>query len=55
MMVRLVMLWLLHVAAACACCRYDMGCCLPKECDGWKAATWGKDFCVWERNSPIAK
>lgn len=36
------------------CCRYDMGSCLPKECDGWKTATWGKDYCVWERNGPTA-
>lgn len=35
--------------------RYDMGACLPKECDGWKTATWGKDFCVWERNGPCNK
>jgi hypothetical protein len=26
--------------------RYDMGGLLPKEADGWKVATWGKDFCV---------
>jgi hypothetical protein len=32
-----------------------MGPHLPKESDGWKTATWGKDFCVWERNSPIKK
>eukprot|EP00775_Hariotina_reticulata_P007314 gene7314-7526_t len=30
--------------------RYDMGCLVPKESDGWKVATWGKDFCVWEKN-----
>ncbi|KAF8062795.1 AMY1.2 [Scenedesmus sp. PABB004] len=29
--------------------RYDMGPLLPKEADGWKTATWGKDYCVWER------
>jgi hypothetical protein len=26
--------------------RYDMGGLVPKEADGWKVATWGKDFCV---------
>lgn len=32
--------------------RYDMGGLVPKESDGWRVATWGKDFCVWERNAP---
>ncbi|WIA40821.1 hypothetical protein OEZ86_004498 [Tetradesmus obliquus] len=32
--------------------RYDMGSLVPKEADGWKVATWGKDFCVWEKNPP---
>eukprot|EP00775_Hariotina_reticulata_P007306 gene7306-7519_t len=31
--------------------RYDMGCLAPKESDGWKVATWGKDFCVWEKHA----
>lgn len=32
--------------------RYDMGQYVPKEADGWKVATWGKDFCVWEKQHP---
>ncbi len=31
--------------------RYDMGCLVPKESDGWKIVTYGKDFAVWERQT----
>eukprot|EP00879_Flechtneria_rotunda_P006432 GHRR01006760.1.p2 GENE.GHRR01006760.1~~GHRR01006760.1.p2 ORF type:complete len:152 (+),score=33.28 GHRR01006760.1:2724-3179(+) len=32
--------------------RYEMGSLLPKESAGWKVATWGKDYCVWEKSPP---
>jgi hypothetical protein len=34
--------------------RMDMGPLLPKEAEGWRAAVWGKDFCLWERHSGAA-
>ena len=29
--------------------RYDMGAHLPKESEGWRVATSGPDYCVWEK------
>jgi hypothetical protein len=29
--------------------RYDMGPHVPPASEGWVASTYGKDFCIWEK------
>lgn len=31
--------------------RYDMGNLVPKESEGWKMATWGKQYAIWEKTA----